>query len=74
MLGQLPDRALALAVERSEHGHLADAQLVVGVPFVGEAPTQPHDRQPELGREAGVRASGAFDRGNHVLSLTHYLC
>ena len=46
--GQLPDRLVAAAEQQSEHGHLAEAQVVVGVPLAGEAPAQTHHADAEL--------------------------
>jgi hypothetical protein len=63
--------SVAVAVELTEHRHLAGAQLVVGVALGHETTAQAHDRQPELAGEAGVGAGDLLD-GGHVVSLTHY--
>ena len=54
--GQLADGEVAAAVERAEHGHRAEAQLVVRVPLGGQPAPQPHHGQAELRRQAGVGA------------------
>ena len=44
------------AEQQPEHRHLAEAQVVVGVPLAGEAPAQAHHADAELGGEPGVGA------------------
>ena len=72
--GQLADGQLAVAVEGAQHRHRTEAQLVVGVALVGESAAQPHDREPELGGQTGIGARSLLDCGDHIVSISHYLC
>ena len=71
--GEVADGLVAPAEQQPEHGHLAEAQVVVGVPLAGQAAAQAHHSDAELCGEPRVGAGNGCC-GRHVVSITHYPC